>query len=127
MKAQITLSNGTNVQIEGTQEEVSNLLQTYSSTGSSSGNAAPRAKKSRKTNSNSAPKKQKIGPVGLIKELVDEGFFKGQKKNLPDIQKKLEERGHIYAQSSLSPALIKLTKDRTLRRIKEKKGWVYVV
>ena len=42
------------------------------------------------------------------------------------VQKKLEENGHIYAQSSLSPALIALTKKKCLRRMKEKKGWVYV-
>ena len=39
---------------------------------------------------------------------------------------KLEENGHIYALHSLSPALLRLTRSKMLRRIKEKKGWVYV-
>lgn len=122
-KAELKLPNGTHVQIEGNAEEVASLLEIYSS-GSSSKKQSFRSK-------HSAGNKRKIvrkgGPVGLIKELLEEGYFKGQKRRLPEIQKKLEERGHIYAQSSLSPALIRLAKSRQLRRIKEKKGWVYVV
>ena len=49
------------------------------------------------------------------------------KAKMAKIQKKLEETGHIYAQHSLSPALLALTRDkRVLRRIKEKNGWAYV-
>jgi hypothetical protein len=44
-----------------------------------------------------------------------------------EVQKKLEEKGHIYAQESLSGPLLRLTRDKhVLRRLKDKKGWVYV-
>ena len=122
-KAELKLPNGTHVQIEGNAEEVASLLAIYSSESSS--------KKQSLHPKRSVGSKRKIarkgGPIGLIKELLEEGYFKGKKRRLPEIQKKLEERGNIYAQSSLSPALIRLAKSRQLRRIKEKKGWVYVV
>ena len=70
-------------------------------------------------------KKKKEGPTSLISELADEGYFKS-KRSISDIQKKLEERGHIYAQSSISPILTRLTRKRTIRRLKEKGTWVYV-
>jgi hypothetical protein len=74
----------------------------------------------------SAPKRARSkGPVGLITELAADDFFK-TKRMLPEVQKKLEEGGHIYAQSSLSPAVLSLTKKKILRRLKEKQGWAYV-
>ncbi len=63
--------------------------------------------------------------MGHIRQLKSEGFF-GTKRTLGSIQERLEELGHIYPQTSLSPALIKLTKKRELRRLKEKGVWVYV-
>lgn len=39
------------------------------------------------------------------------------------MKEKLEEQGHIYPSRELSPALIKLVRDRELRRVKE--GGVY--
>jgi len=58
-------------------------------------------------------------------ELIDEGFFK-KPKELGAIKTALEERGHYYPATSLSPALIRLVRAKTMRRIKEKKHWVYV-
>jgi hypothetical protein len=58
-------------------------------------------------------------------ELASEGWFKS-KRTIGDVQKKLEEKGHIYAMESLSTPLLRLTRNRTLRRIKDKSGWAYV-
>lgn len=123
-KGNLILPNGTKVNIEGTVEEVSLLLTKFSQS-----NETTQTKNKRRNKKKSATYKnasQKTGPTSLITELSNEGYFKS-KRSLGDIQKKLEERGHIYAQTSLSPILTRLTRKRVIRRIKEKKkGWVYV-
>ncbi|MBY0376684.1 hypothetical protein K2P96_01795 [Patescibacteria group bacterium] len=124
-KAKLTLPNGTDIQIEGTPEEVKGLLSFYLQSGPVKG----------KNPIATAPTKQgkkrkgsiKSGPASLIRELIEEDYFKAQKRSLSDIQKKLEERGHIYAQTSLSMPLTRLTRSKELRRLQEKKGWMYVV
>ena len=121
-KANMVLRDGTKVTIEGTAEEVGSLLARCSGGGANGrksgkkGAAKPAGK----------PKKNKSGPTQLITELAAENFFK-TKRGLGDIQKKLEERGHIYAITTISPVSTRLTRQRVLRRLKEKnKGWVYV-
>ena len=56
---------------------------------------------------------------------MSDNFFKA-KRTIAEVQKKLEEKGHIYAVNSLSTPLLRLTRGKTLRRIKGKSGWVYV-
>jgi hypothetical protein len=123
-KANMVLPDGTKVAIEGTAEEVALLLAKCSQSSS------PPDRKERKKEQQASTRRKsqtgkRAGPLTLIADLADEGYFKS-KQTLGDIQKKLEERGHIYAQTSLSPAMTRLTRKRTLRRIKEKKGWAYV-
>jgi hypothetical protein len=65
------------------------------------------------------------GPQTLVEALVQENYFKA-KRSIGEIRTKLEEKGHIYALHSLSTPLLRLTRSRILRRIKEKTGWVYV-
>jgi len=60
-----------------------------------------------------------------VKDLAAEDWFK-TKRTIGDLQKKLEEKGHIYAMESLSTPLLRLTRSKVLRRIKDKSGWVYV-
>jgi len=126
-KANLTLPDGTKVLIEGNSDEVANVLGKFSQLFEKRAKRK-RSKAKRKSSVSSArgTKKVRRGPVGYITELADEGFFKTKRKN-PEIQKKLEEGGHIYAQTSLSPALLKLIRKRVLRRLKEKKRWVYVL
>jgi len=111
-KAKITLASGATVSIEGTPEEVAGLVQQLAGQG-------PKAA------STPGGKKTPQGPVGYIRVLKEEGFFK-TKKMIGEIQKKLEEQGHIYGQGGLSPALVKLVRSRTLRRLKEDGVWKYV-
>lgn len=127
-KANLVLANGTKVMIQGTPEEVAILLSRCSQAGEPSPlDATPgHSRRKNRGRSTNAPPKKKSGPTLYITELVAEQYFKS-KRTLGDIQKKLEERGHIYAQTSLSPVLTRLTRRRDLRRIKEKKGWVYVL
>lgn len=130
-KANLVLPDGTKVNIEGTSEEVALLLGKFSGQGSNksaNSTTTQKTKKKRKkvvATSGGNPTKKQEGPTSLITELIEEGYFKA-KHTIADIQKKLEERGHIYAQTSISPQLTRLTRKRIIRRIKENKGWVYV-
>jgi hypothetical protein len=126
-KANLIMPDGTKVQIEGTADEVAVLITRCSSAPDPSVGGRRTSLKKRKPgkHSSAASGKRKDGPTVFINQLATDGFFKS-KRSLPNIQKKLEELGHIYAQSSISPILTRLTRKRALRRIKEKDGWVYV-
>ncbi len=127
-KAKLVLPDGTKVDIEGTADEVAILLgkfSTQSPVSSSGASGKKKTKRKKKKTGGSGTSKNQVGPTSLITELADEGFFK-TKRTLKDIQKKLEEMGHIYATTSISPALTKLTRKRIIRRLKENKIWVYV-
>src|SRR5512140_205050 len=96
-KANLVLPNGTTVAIEGTADEVAALLIRFSGTGTQS--AAPAATKPvRKRKGSKAAAGQKRvsrkGPQTLIEDLLSENFFKS-KRTIGEIQKKLEEKGHI--------------------------------
>jgi len=125
-KANLILPDGTKVNIEGTAEEVSALLSRFSG-----GESAPTKKKKARKKKKAAgqgkagTRTNRKGPQTLIEDLANENYFKSKRK-IGDIQKKLEEKGHIYAINSLSPPLLRLTRKKVLRRIKEKSGWVYV-
>lgn len=127
-KANLVLVDGTTVAIEGTAEEVALLLQKFSSPEAAP--AAPRSKGRGKTRAASprasaSTKSGRKGPQQLMADLAEEGWFKS-KRTIGDVQKKLEEKGHIYAMQSLSTPLLRLTRNRSLRRIKDKSGWAYV-
>lgn len=120
--ANVVLPDGTKVTIEGKSQEISAIIKKISQPANqdSIGNAT-RPKSSAGTKVKTQPR----GPTGLILALREEGYFKAR-RTLVDIQQRLEERGHIYAQTSLSPVLVRLARRRELRRIKTVKGWVYV-
>lgn len=63
--------------------------------------------------------------TGAILKLKSEDYFK-VKRSLLDIQKKLEEEGFIYPNTTLSPLLLKLVKRGELGRISEGGVWMYV-
>jgi len=123
-KANLVLPNGTTVAIEGTVPEAASLVGLLSDKVEQTTTARKQRGKLSKQKPSKAITKKK-GPLGHITELEQEGFFKA-KRTLSAVQKKLEETGHFYAQTSLSPTLVRLVRKRLLRRIKEKNGWVYV-
>jgi hypothetical protein len=65
-----------------------------------------------------------------ISLLAEEGFFT-EPKSLSDIQTKLAEHGWHYPQTSLSTPLIRLTRQRRLRRLQlsdgNKRVWKYAL
>ncbi len=124
-KATLTLGNGTTVLIEGSANEVKELLENFSSGPTAKAKRTVVKRKKSVVGEGGKKRSNKQGPVDLIRNLIQEDYFKSNKRSLSDIQKKLEERGHIYAQTSLSSPLTRLTRSQELRRLKEKKGWVY--
>jgi hypothetical protein len=126
--AKLVLPDGTTVHIEGTADEVATLLAKFSGDSPSSRGTKKRAGKKaprRPSSSNKKDRAKRKGPQTLLEELVSDNFFKA-KRTIAEVQKKLEEKGHIYAVNSLSTPLLRLTRGKTLRRIKGKSGWVYV-
>lgn len=63
-----------------------------------------------------------------VRALAEEGFL-GEPRSLADIQAKLAEHGWHYAQTNLSTPLIRLVRQRQLRRLQlaegNKKVWKY--
>lgn len=120
--ASIDLPNGTKVKIEGSPEEINKLLELYGGQLSSHvlmAEKAPSAVKGLSKEKNGG------GAAGQIRTLIGEGFF-GTKRTLSDVQRRLEELGHIYPQTHLSTPLRRLVMTRELRRLRDSKNWVYV-
>jgi hypothetical protein len=125
-KANLTLPDGTTVVIEGSADEVASLLAKISGPAAPGGLPSSRTRKGGPKPSPSVKSSStRKGPQALMHELATENWFKS-KRTIGDVQKKLEEKGHIYALENLSTPLLRLTRSKVLRRIREKTGWVYV-
>jgi hypothetical protein len=117
-KAHIKTKGGTAITIEGTAEEVAKavaLLGLESTT-------EPTA--SREKGRKKATEKAKATPINLVSSLIDGGFFR-KPKDLASVKVALEEMGHFYPVTTLSPVLLRLVRRRQLRRLKDQKKWSY--
>jgi hypothetical protein len=118
-KANITTKTGTKITVEGTPEEVSRVIAQIGVQESSAKTPYNRKQGVRKQKTT-----QKATPVNLVSSLIDGGFFR-KSKDLAAIKTALEEMGHYYPVTSLSPTLLRLVRKRQLRRLKENKRWLY--
>lgn len=116
-KAHITTKSGASIVIEGTSKEVAELVSQLKPVG----RAASRAKQVQKNET----RRPKATLGNLIAEFIDGGFFK-KPKELGAIKNALEEQGHFYPVTTLSPVMLRLVRRRELRRVKDKKRWLYV-
>ncbi len=123
--ANINLPNGTKIQIDGSSDEIGKILKLYNAEDNNGKKDKTKTKTEHKTNKEGR-KKSKKGPRLYIRELITSDFFKG-KRNIKEVQQKLEEQGHIYPVNELSTPLRKLVQNSELGRIKEKNSWVYVI
>ena len=117
-KAHIITKDGTKITIEGTPAEVAALVAQLQG-------AAPSPKRTPTKTINKHKSRAKATPTNLIAQLIDGGFFK-KPKELSAIKLALEEQGHYYPATTLSPALLRHVRKRYLQRIKDKKRWLYV-
>lgn len=113
-KAQITTARGTKITVEGEPDEVAALISRFEGASTSS-TLPPRSNRV----------STKAGPQDRILSLLAADFFK-RPRGLGAIRAALEEQGHFYPVTTLSPVLLRLVRTRNLRRIKENNVWSYV-
>jgi hypothetical protein len=116
VKAHIITKTGAKITIEGTPSEVAEIVR---KAGVEQSSATALRSSPRRTKGS-----QKATPVNLVSGLIDGGFFR-KPKDLAAIKIALEEMGHYYPVTSLSPTLLRLVRKRQLRRLKENKRWLY--
>jgi hypothetical protein len=119
-KARLTTKSGTSIVIEGSADEVAALVKQIE----------PGAGTSKPGGSKVVGRSGRRGqprptPINLISSLIDGGFFRKKPKDLGAVKLALEEIGHFYPVTTLSPALLRLVRKRQLRRLKDKKRWLY--
>ena len=116
-KAQLVTKDGTKVTLEGSHEEIAALIARL--------DGAASAGKARRPAPTKAKGTSKPTLTGLLGDLIDSGFFK-KPKGLGAIKAALEEAGHFYPVTTLSPIVLSLVRRKMLRRIKDKNKWTYV-
>ena len=114
-KAQIITPEGIEVRIEGTPKEITAVVQDLEKKASEQVPARRRRK----------GKPGRVLLVDLIASLLDGGFFK-RPRDLAGIKAALEEMGHHYPITTLSPVMLRQVRKRKLRRLRDKKRWVYM-
>lgn len=116
-KAHLTTKGGTTIVIEGTPNEVAALMKQLE--------REPRSKPTKtQTRGEQSSAGDKPTPINLISSLIDGGFFK-KPKDLGAVKGALEEMGHYYPVTTLSPSLLRLVRKRQLRRLRDQKRWLY--
>jgi hypothetical protein len=110
------MPGGATVVIEGSQPEVADLLAIFQRGQAPQARSRPRLQPSARV---------RIGPLELLLGLIDDGFFKSP-RDLGSVKRMLEEQGHFYPTTTLSPLMLRLVRRKTLRRIKDAKRWTYV-
>lgn len=120
VKATIKSKSGAVITVEGTNEEISNILTMFEKTSvvGQAKEAIARIKSVKKE------QKKRAGASDLIVELKEDGFFQ-KPKSLGEISKSLEEKGHIYPTTSLSGVMIGLVQKKIMGRKKIDGKWVY--
>lgn len=113
-KAQITLPDGTSIKLEGTPEEIAVAL----------GRLRIQPTQATKPREARKEKSKRANPTDLIANLIDGGFFK-KPKDLASVKAALEEMGHHYPVTTLSPTMLRQVRNRNLRRLKQDKRWMY--
>src|SRR5260370_1284304 len=114
VKAQITTPEGVKISLEGTPAEVTAVVRDLKADAQGRGGEPGRRRKN----------PARVSPTGLVASLIEGGFFKSP-RDLAGIRAVLEDRGHYYPVTTLSPAMLRLVRKRELRRIRKDKHWLY--
>lgn len=116
-KAQITTPEGVSIKIDGTAEEITAVIAKVKKPADPERKGTSRKKKQGK-------KVQRVQLVDLVDSLIDGGFFKNP-RDLAAVKSALAEMGHHYPVTTLSGAMLRKVRNRTLHRLKQDKRWVY--
>lgn len=117
-KVQLKTKAGTTVVLEGTPEEVAALVERLE------GTSPPPKEKEARRDKDKPPSSGKATPVNLITSLIDGGFFR-KPKDLASVKVALEEMGHFFPVTTLSPTMLRFVRRRQLRRLRDSKRWMY--
>jgi hypothetical protein len=118
-EAKITLPDGIVLVVSGTPDEITAVVARLQGGESASRTvASPTGRSRAKTPSGRAQLTE------LVRQLIESGLFK-QPKDLGAVKAALEERGHHFPVTTLSPALLRQVRKRNLRRLKQGNRWVY--
>ncbi|MGH9427354.1 MAG: hypothetical protein ACRD2L_13755 [Terriglobia bacterium] len=115
-KATVTNEKGLKIVVEGSKEEVQEIVKQLSEWSGSGKRLSRRLAKTGKRLPSS---------TDAILELKEEGFF-DKPKALADVKEKLASQGMIYPLTSLSGVVLGLVRRRQLGRVKEDGRWSYV-
>ena len=115
-KAHIKTPDGTSIVIEGDAQEVAELMRKLQIASPAPGGKQAGRKLRGSGGNPSLP--------DILLSLKDGGFFK-KPKDLAEIKMSLAELGAVYPTTTVAPALLRLTKARHLRRIRQDKRWFY--
>src|SRR5687767_4803612 len=102
-KATLTTKDGLKITVEGTPEEVVSFVEKLESGSKSTTKKAATVRTKAPT--------AKSGPADLIAELIDSGFFKTPQE-LGAIRLALQDRGHYYPATTLSPILLRFVRSK---------------
>jgi hypothetical protein len=119
-EATITLADGIVVSVSGTPDEITAVVSRLQS----GGGATPKSPAQMTGRSRSKAPLGRAQLTRLVQQLTESGFFK-QPKDLGAVRAALEEMGHHYPVTTLSPALLRQVRKRNLRRLKQGNRWVY--
>lgn len=121
-EAKITTADGISVEVRGTPEEVSTVVERLRSGSGINLSGKREAKARRKI------RERKPGGTVVISDLIDtlkaDVFFKPP-KGLGEIRAKLADMGYHYPLTTLSGVMQKQAKTRQLRRFKQEGKYVY--
>jgi hypothetical protein len=111
-KAKITTKGGLVIQLDGTPAEIAAVVEDL------------------KQREEGPTKRKGIKPgrvqlVDLIAQLIEDDFFK-KPQDLAGVKNALAEMGHPWPVTTISGAMLGQVRRRSLRRLKDKKRWVYV-
>jgi hypothetical protein len=116
-KAQITTPDGISIKVDGTADEVAAVIAKLQKTADHGGDRVSKAKSRGK-------KVERTQLVDLVDSLIDGGFFK-KPRDLAAVKAALAEMGHHYPVTTLSGAMLRKVRSRSLRRLKQEKRWFY--
>jgi hypothetical protein len=119
-KAHIKTKSGMTISIEGTQEEIKDILSLVK------GREKPVTKKGAARVSKIKATQTKFTATDAILRLKEEEGFFNKRRTLLDIKRALEERGLHYPITTLSGIMLNQVRKRNFRRVKENKNWAYV-
>jgi hypothetical protein len=123
--ANIDLSDGTKVMVDGSPEEIARILSLYRGPICSTSTAlVPVARQLIAVPGSERRSQKATGPMQHLRDLISENFF-SECRHLSEVRQELETRGHIYPLTHLSNPIRRLVVSKELRRLREGRLWAY--